>query len=197
MRLGRGLNGSEPQARGAEEHGGLVVSGGLVEAGGHTPELLEMTEEALDVIALAVEGGIDGALLLDLSLGWDVGAAALFFDELHHETAVVAAVGHQRLGGRQASKEVLDHDFVIGLPGREQQAQGQSVLVHHGVDLGAQSATRTADGVKRTPLFPPAACWWARTIELSIRCSECGERAAKASNMASHTPLRAQRLKRL
>jgi hypothetical protein len=47
------------------------------------------------------------------------------------------------------------------------------------------------------PLFPPAACWWARTIELSIRCSECGERAESASKTESQTPFLAQRLKRL
>jgi len=57
-----------------------------------------------------------------------------------------------------------------------------------GVDLGGQSATRTTDGVIRAPFLPPAVCWCARTIELSISASEPGERAASASKMASQTP---------
>jgi len=43
----------------------------------------------------------------------------------------------------------------------------------------------------------PAACWCARTIDLSISASEPGERAASASKIASHTPRLAQRLERL
>ena len=37
------------------------------------------------------------------------------------------------------------------------------------VDFGAQPASRASDGVVRTPFFPPAACWWARTTEESRR----------------------------
>jgi hypothetical protein len=32
------------------------------------------------------------------------------------------------------------------------------VSIDHGVDLGAQSSTRTADGVILAPFFPPPAC---------------------------------------
>jgi hypothetical protein len=53
------------------------------------------------------------------------------------------------------------------------------------VELGAQSATRTANDVIRTPFFAPAACWWARTIDESTRCSDCGGRAASASKIVS------------
>jgi hypothetical protein len=38
------------------------------------------------------------------------------------------------------------------------QPDRQAVLIDHGVDLGAQSATRTANGVILAPFFPPAAC---------------------------------------
>ena len=37
------------------------------------------------------------------------------------------------------------------------------------VDFGAQPAKRASDGVIRTSFFPPAACWWARTTEASMR----------------------------
>jgi hypothetical protein len=44
------------------------------------------------------------------------------------------------------------------LAGGQQQADRQAVAVNDGMDLGAQSSTRTADGVIRAPFFPPAAC---------------------------------------
>jgi hypothetical protein len=58
------------------------------------------------------------------------------------------------------------------LAGRQDQPHGQTVFIHQSVDLGAQSATRTADGVIFAPFFPPAACWWARMIELSMNAIE-------------------------
>ena len=83
--------------------------------------------------------------------------------------SVVAAVGDRVARRREPVEQRRDAGLVRGLAGAEQQAQRQAAGVDHGVDLGAQSATRTADGVIRAPFFPPAACWWARTIEVSIR----------------------------
>jgi hypothetical protein len=44
------------------------------------------------------------------------------------------------------------------LPGGEDKPHRQPVFIDHGIDLGAQSATRTANGVIFAPFFPPAAC---------------------------------------
>jgi hypothetical protein len=45
------------------------------------------------------------------------------------------------------------------LAGRQDDTDGQANRIYHGVDLGAQSSTRTTDGVIRAPFLPPAACW--------------------------------------
>ncbi len=45
----------------------------------------------------------------------------------------------------------------------------QAKAVDDDVNFGAQPASRASDGVVRTPFFPPAACWWARTTEESRR----------------------------
>jgi hypothetical protein len=71
---------------------------------------------------------------------------------------------------------------IMGLASGEHQPHRQAVLVDDGIDLGVQSATRTTDGVIFAPFFAPAACWWARMIELSIRAIDLGERADKVSN---------------
>ena len=38
------------------------------------------------------------------------------------------------------------------------------------------------------PHFPPAACCWARTMALSIRCGDTKDRYAKASKRRNQTP---------
>jgi hypothetical protein len=47
---------------------------------------------------------------------------------------------------------------IVGLSRRQGEPHWQTLLVNHGVDLRAQSSTRTADGVILAPFFPPAAC---------------------------------------
>lgn len=130
----------------------------LFEARGDAPELFELAEEALDEVATSIEFAIDGALNLYAALGRDMGLAACISDEIDDGAAVVATVGDERLGRRQSGQKVRHCGLVRCLPGRDQQPDRQSVLIDDGMDLGAQSATRTADGVIRTPFFPPAAC---------------------------------------
>jgi hypothetical protein len=48
---------------------------------------------------------------------------------------------------------------VMSLAGGQHEPHRQAVFIDQGVDLGAQSSTRTADGVIFAPFFPPAACW--------------------------------------
>ena len=91
-------------------------------------------------------------------MGWDVGLAAGVCDELKNGPAIVAAIGDEGLCRRQSSEKVRRRGFVGCLAGGEQKPHRQPVLIHHGMDLGAQSATRTAKGVIRTPFLPPAAC---------------------------------------
>lgn len=193
-RLGRGLIIPDPDAGGGESNGGQEVSGEFVESGGDASEVLELVEEALDEVALPVEIAIDRSLDLDVALGRDMGLPTSGADQVDQRSRVVPAICDEGSGRRQGLDQARCHGLVGGLAGREQQSDRQSLFVDNGVDLGAQSSTRTANGVIRTPFLPPAACWWARTIELSMNCSDCGERAARASKMCSHTPALAQRL---
>ncbi len=168
----------------------------FVEARGDASELFELAEEPFDQVASAVEFGRDAALPAHAALRGDVRGAPARGHPFHKGQAVVAAVCDDGAGG-QVVKEQRSHRLVGGLPRRDVQPDRQAVLIDNGVDLGAQSATRTADGVILAPFFPPAACWWARTMELSINCSDCGERCASSSNTFSQMPRLAQRLNRL
>ena len=102
---------------------------------------------------------IDRALNFTVPLGRDVGLAAALSHQVDDGLGVVAAIGDERASRRQ-SLEQGGHGGLVGcLAGGEHDPQRQAVLVHDGVDLGAQSSTRTADGVIRAPFLPPAACW--------------------------------------
>ena len=158
--------------------------------------MLELVEEALDEIALAVDAAIDGSVDEPLAGRGDVGFGAGGADQVEQAVGVIAAIGHD-MAAFQAGQQIGRRLQVVGLAGSQYQPDWQTVLVDDGVDLGAQSSTRAADGVIRAPFFPPAACWWARMIELSIKAMEPGDLAAKVSNTRSQTPARAHRLKRL
>ena len=151
-------------------------------------EVLEAVEEAFDSIAFPVEFPIDGADDTHVALAWDVGGRTRGFDSRDHRLAEVAAVADDISGKAEWSDEVGRGGLVGGLPAGQHQSDRQAPPVHDGMNLRRQSPTRETDGVIRAPFFPPAACWWARTMELSIRCRACGDASAKASKMRSQTP---------
>jgi len=120
--------------------------------------VFELVEEAFDQIALAIDCGIDAALVFSVARRWDVGGRPCLSDESEDGIAVIGAVTDDFGACGQAAQQGRDRARVMNLAGGEDQADGQASLVDQRIDLGAQSATRTADGVIRTPLLPPAAC---------------------------------------
>ena len=159
--------------------------------------MLQPVEEAFDQIALSVECVIDRALDLAVAAGWDVSASAPTFDQINDGAGVIAAICNEVALWFKPFNQTRRNSLVRGLALRKHYAYRHSRLIDDRVDLGAQSSTRTANGVIRTPFLPPAACWWARMMELSINCNDCGDLAAKVSNIRSQTPALAQRLNRL
>lgn len=159
--------------------------------------MLQFAEEALDQVAAAVECWVDGALEASARGGRDVRPGSSLSDEIDNGIAVVSSVGDHIRSGGELQEQIGDGTPVMGLTSRQGQADRKTVLVDHGMDLGAQSSTRAADGVILAPFLPPAACWCARTMDESTSWREAGDLAAKASKTVSHTPFLAQRLKRL
>ena len=149
---------SEPEPCGREGDGGEEVAGQLVVAGGDAAEVLELVEEAFDEVALPVHGFVDGALDLAGPVRGDVSASSEAFDVRHDSFAVVAAVADDIAAGHWTVQQFRHGSHVMRLSGGEGEIVRQAASVHHGVDLGAQSSTRTANGVIRAPFFPPAAC---------------------------------------
>lgn len=143
--------------------------------------MLELAEEALDEVALAIDALIYGTVDETLAGRGDMSFCAAGSDQIEQCVGVVAPVGDDVTAFEPGEQERCRAQVVV-LSGGEDEPYRQAVLIHQRVDLGAQSSTRTADGVILAPFFPPAACWWARMIELSMNAMECGDLAARVSN---------------
>ena len=142
--------------------------------------MLEFAEEALDEIALPVDAFVDRTVNEALAGRRDVGLGATGPDQIEHCVGVVASVGDD-MTAFEADEQKRSCAQIMGLAGRQYKTHRQAVFIDQSIDLGAQSSTRTADGVIFAPFFPPAACWCARIIELSMNAIECGDLAAKVS----------------
>ena len=81
-------------------------------------------------------------------------------NEVEDSVAIVGPVGDDVTMGRQVFQEFGDRPLIMCLSRGQNDANWQAVIIHHSVDLGAQSSTRQTDGVILTRFFlPPAACW--------------------------------------
>lgn len=76
--------------------------------------MLEFAEEALDLIALTIDGRIDGALDLAILLGGDMCVIALGGGEIDDGLHIVAAIGDERRCRRQALYQCRDGSLVGG-----------------------------------------------------------------------------------
>ena len=119
--------------------------------------MFELVEEALDPVALFVEGGVVGALIRAVALGRDDDLPSRLGDPLDEMIGVVSLVGNGGFG-LDAVDELVREGDVVALPGRGNQANGKAQSLGGGVDLGAQAATRPAQTLgMRPPLWngPP------------------------------------------
>lgn len=157
--------------------------------------MLDAVDKAFNLVAAAVlfpqqspgngasrPGGNDGRAAAGLD----------FRDEL---VTVVPLVGDQVVRlvvGQQPGS--LGH--VVGLSRREDQFDRPPRRFHGDVQLGAEPAARSPEGLVLAPFFlAPAACWWARmTVESSISDSRSG--SCQTCRSRAQTPRSDQRLKR-
>src|SRR5262245_17841740 len=180
---------------------GQEVAGGLLVAGGHAPELLDLVPEALRQVAVLVALLVDLALLLARAQRRDDRLGAPRLDLLDQRLLVVALVGDDHLEGHP-----LDQRARLGnvglLPGGQDDPDRQPQPADPGVDLGGEAAAAAAEGLLLlpacavSPFFAPAASRWARMM-VEARISHSRSGSCSASKAFPQTPFRAQRSKRL
>ena len=119
--------------------------------------MLELAEEALNEVALAVDAAVDRAMHQALAGRRNVGFCTACSDQIEKGICVITAIGYD-VTALEALEQMRCRAQIVGLASRQHEPHGQSMLIDQGIDLGAQSATRTADGVIFAPFLPPAAC---------------------------------------
>ena len=89
---------------------------------------------------------------------WDHGRAPALLDVLANGFAVVSLVAEHLLG---IAVDVVHQGGIcgdiVGLAGRDLDANRQAFCIGAGVDLGREAAARTAERVAPGPPFPPLA----------------------------------------
>src|SRR4051794_1847957 len=175
------------------------MDGALVVAGRDGPVLLQLREEVLDQVAGLVEVLVVRARRLAVRLGRDHGRLARLCERLEHSLpGIVGLVGDQRGGGEVGQQSIGTFEGVR-LPRREGEAGRVPERVDQGVNLRAQAAAAAADRLVAPAAFlgAPALRWWARTTVLSIIAYSSSASPAKCRKTRSHTPVLAQRQKRV
>src|SRR3954451_2463899 len=167
-------------------------------AGRDRPVLLQLGEEVLDQVTRLVEVLIVGARLLAVRLGRDHRRLAGLRERPEDALlGVERLVGDQRVRGQVRQQRVRTLQ-VVRLPRREGGAGRVAERVDQGVNLRAQAAAAAPDRLVAAPfLIAPALCWWARTIVPSIIAYSLSASPAKCRKTRSHTPVLAQRQKRV
>ena len=116
----------------------------FVVARGDASELLDAAEETLDQIATLVDMPIEGARVESVGAWRDDRLAALLGNDAHEGIGVVTLVGDDELG-----RLVLDQCCrllnIRDLACREDDAQRIAQGIHGNMQLGRQSAARTAN----------------------------------------------------
>ena len=102
--------------------------------------MLQLGEEPLDQVALAVEASAEARLPAPVALGRDVGRSALVLDQLADAVSVVGLV-RQHDGARAEMVEQRVCDLaVMRLPGGQAEPDRETLRVDDDVDLGREPA---------------------------------------------------------
>lgn len=102
--------------------------------------MLQLGEEALDEVALAVEPLTEARLPAPVALGRDVGRGALILDQLADAVGVVGLVGQHDGARAEAVKQRVGDLPVVRLPGGQAEPDREALRVDDDVDLGREPA---------------------------------------------------------
>ena len=149
----------EPGDGGGEVDGGEKVARGLVVSCCDGAILLEPGEEVFDQMPCLVEVLVIAAGPLAVAPGWDNHLLSRRRDRIDHPfVGVEGFVGDQHVGLHRRD-QVVGADEIVCLAAGQMEADRIAKGINQGVDLGAQSATRAADGLVLADFFfAPAPC---------------------------------------
>ena len=149
MRLGR-VNTNHVDDQGEMDEGG-EHGVELFEAREDAAKALEPAEQALDLVAPAIEAAVVGPGVEAVWVGRHDRLEAEFQHQLPGLVALIRPVHHHRhaIGPPlPAGQQLAALDRVVGLAGRQGEGQGDPVIRGNQMNLGVPAAARLADGLR-------------------------------------------------
>ena len=144
------------------------VFGEFVVTGGDATEVLELAEEALDQVALAIEDLAEAGLPFAIGFGRNVRHRALRLDQVADAVGVIGFVGQDNGAGIEAIQQPIRRRSVMRLTCCQAEPDRQPLRIDKRVDPGRETTSGATEAEIQIPLFAVAACWCARTEVLSI-----------------------------
>jgi len=161
---------------------------------GHSAEVLQAAEHALDGVAVAVMEGLEAVLPFAVRLGLDFRQWAAILHLFSESVEIVALVAMKDVEFGQLRKQRRASLAVGGVAAGEHEGDRPAVGVAQRVDLGRAAAARAANSLVLLHPFQPDAKRWAFTAEESISTCVGGLPAsASAAKRSIHMPFVAQR----
>ena len=129
--------------------------------------MLELTEEAFDQIALAIERFAEAWFPFAIGFGRDVGHCALRFDQVADAVGIISLVGQNDGVRIEAIEQAICGRPVVGLTRCQTEPDREPLGVDDRMDLGREAAPGATETMISIPLFAVAAWWCARMEVLS------------------------------
>ncbi len=130
--------------------------------------MFELAEEALDLIALAIESFAEAGLPLAVGLGRDIRHRALCFDQVADGVAVIGLVGEHNGARIEPVEQRQRSGCIMRLARTQAEPEREALPIDERVDFGREAAPGATETMISTPLFAVAACWCTRIEVLSI-----------------------------
>ena len=159
--------------------------------------MLQLGEEALDQVPLAVKSGAEVRLRPPIRLGRDVSEGAFVAEASPDAVGIMSLVCQHDCSCTNMVKQIVSGLAVMGLPCGQAQPDREALPVDNRVDFGREAASGATETMISIPLFAVAACWCARMEVLSIIWMSPSCAAVIASIIRSHPPAFRHRTKRL
>jgi len=131
----------------------------LVVAGGDAPELFELIEEALDIVALAVECLLPTKALFATDHVGNVGDCAAILDVASQAIGVVCLVGDDDGTAGKIGQEWFSARQIMRLSGRNQELERPALAIDPRVDFRGEPAATSPHTAISTLFLTPEACW--------------------------------------
>lgn len=140
-------------------NGGQEVPGDFVISCGDRPELLKLGEEILDEMTGLIEMLVEFPWLTPVGFGWNDGGLPGFFEgEDNTLVRVIGFIGDDLLC-RDLRQEVISAREIMYFSSRQMKPGWVAQRVDRGMDLRAQSASGSSNGLVFTSFFcAPALC---------------------------------------